>query len=94
MAEYINREALIADIEESISNYWQDCGGYYLAEDVINESIKLMPAADVIKAKYGKWIINFDKPNIMTCSRCKTEFEEYHNEKNGFVIVLVVVQKC
>lgn len=45
MAKYIERDALIAEIEKNIKTYWSGTGGgYYLAEDAI-ESVKTMPNA-------------------------------------------------
>lgn len=49
MAEYIEREALIAEIQKNISTYWNEgSGGYYLAEDALNYSVKTAPTADVV----------------------------------------------
>lgn len=49
MAEYIEREALIAEIQKNIHTYWSEgSGGYYLAEDALNYSVKTAPTADVV----------------------------------------------
>lgn len=49
MAEYIDREALIAEIQKNIKTYWNEgSGGYYLAEDALNYSVKTVPTADVV----------------------------------------------
>jgi hypothetical protein len=49
MAEYIEREALIAEIQKNINTYWNEgSGGYYLAEDALNYSVKTAPTADVV----------------------------------------------
>lgn len=74
MAEYIEREALIAEIEENINTYWNEgSGGYYLAEDALDYSIKTAPTADVEEVRHGQWL-----PQIVSgvkawdCSECKT----------------------
>lgn len=49
MAEYIEREALIAEIQKNINTYWNEgSGGYYIAEDALNYSVKTAPTADVV----------------------------------------------
>lgn len=55
---YIDADALISDIETSIETYWNGGGGgYYLAEDVLNYSIKTAPTADVVE--------------VVRCRECK-----------------------
>ena len=55
--EYIEREALIAEIEENINTYWNEgSGGYYLAEDALNHSVKTAPTADVEPVVHAEWI--------------------------------------
>ena len=47
---YIDADALISDIETSIETYWNGGGGgHYLAEDVLNYSVKTAPIADVVE---------------------------------------------
>ena len=46
MARYIDADKLIAEIEENINTYWNEGGGgYYLAEDALEHSIKTAPTA-------------------------------------------------
>ena len=49
MPRYIDADKLIAEIEENINTYWNEgSGGYYLAEDALNYSVKTAPTADVV----------------------------------------------
>jgi hypothetical protein len=49
MARYIDADKLIAEIEENINTYWNEgVGGYYLAEDALEHSVKTAPTADVV----------------------------------------------
>lgn len=68
--EYIEREALIAEIEGNINTYWNEgSGGYYLAEDALNYSIKTAPAADVVEVKHG-YIIERQGTEDDYCCEC------------------------
>lgn len=64
MAEYIEREVLIAHIK-NLPTWWADAGGVYGrsmkypegmfdCEDVIS-SVKNAPAADVAPVRHGRW---------------------------------------
>ena len=64
MAEYIEREALIAHIKD-LPTWWADAGGVYGrsmkypegmfdCEDVIS-SVENAPAADVAPVRHGRW---------------------------------------
>ena len=65
MAEYIERDALIADIEENLNTYWNEgYGGYYLAEDALEDSVKIAPTADVVKVVRCKEC-EFAKPQAL-----------------------------
>ena len=63
MAEYIEREALITEIQNNINTYWNEGrGGYYLAEDALNYSVKTAPTADVVpKSGVEKIFAEIDK---------------------------------
>ena len=81
MAEYIEREALIAEIEENINTYWNEgSGGYYLAEDALNYSIKTAPNANFM----AEWILY--RPRVRgrnatyKCSNCGKLCSSYYND--------------
>lgn len=85
MAEYIEREALIAHIKD-LPTWWADAGGVYGrsmkypegmfdCEDVIS-SVENAPAADVAPVRHGHWIEDGD---CQICSECGEEhcWDEY-----------------
>lgn len=86
--EYIEREALIAEIEENINTYWNEgSGGYYLAEDALNYSIKTAPIADVEEVQHGYWEEWWDDNYLSYCHKCSkcggyplTKEETMHDE--------------
>ena len=60
MAEYIDRETLIADIDEEIehdSKMYTREQNYYIEKGlrIARKDIKSAPAADVAEVKHGKW---------------------------------------
>lgn len=77
MAEYIEREKLLAKLHEvggcgAAHDTWAD--GYDKAIDVAYGIVQMTPAADVAEIKRGKW----EKDgNGRTCSKC--EFKYYAN---------------
>lgn len=81
MAQYIEREALIAEIEENINTYWNEGGGgYYLAEDALNYSVKTAPTADVVPRSEVESILD----GLMKEAREIAErYEKSANETNG-----------
>ena len=75
MPRYTDVDALIADVEKNINTYWNEGGGgYHLAEDVLNESIKTAPIANVVEVKYGQWIEDEGYyEGACVCSNCGEE---------------------
>ena len=78
MAEYIEREALIAHIKD-LPTWWADAGGVYGrsmkypegmfdCEDIIS-SVENAPPADVKPVVHGRWIYKGDS-DMWVCSRC------------------------
>lgn len=76
MAEYIEREALIAHIK-NLPTWWADAGGVYGrsmkypdgmfdCEDVIS-SVENAPAADVAPVVHGHWI---EDHGYLKCPEC------------------------
>ena len=51
----IDADVLVEEMEKEIYRYWnEDGGGYYLAEDAIEE-VKLAPTVDAEPVRHGKW---------------------------------------
>lgn len=78
MADYIDRDALIAHMKD-VPTWWEDGGGVYGSamkypegtfncEDVI-ASIENAPAADVQEVRHGSWIPISDGDGA-ECSEC------------------------
>lgn len=69
MAEYIEREALLNDLEKSIvvSCKTENIPQVQRALSKIINCIKDQPTADVAEVRYGKWI---EDRNQYTCSEC------------------------
>ena len=69
MARLIDADALIAEVENNINTYWNEAGGgYYLAEDALNESIRTAPTVDAVEVKHGRWIDHLVRD--WRCSEC------------------------
>lgn len=81
MAEYIEREALLEEINEEIeikSPMLTEEANYYLETGlrIARKDIKRLPAADVVEVKHGEWIKdnNFSQiVNKYKCSLCGVE---------------------
>lgn len=78
MAEYIEREALLAHIK-NLPIWWADAGGVYGrsmkypegmfdCEDVVS-SVENALTVDVTLVVHGHWI-EYQIPNIICCSNC------------------------
>ena len=70
MAEYIEREALLKDIENDKMTVLFD-------KTSAIHHVKNQPAADVAEVRHGKWEVVFDGnaklyENMFECSVCKT----------------------
>ena len=72
MAEYIEREALIADIDAAMDN----AGMGYVIGQTLKRYVKRVPAADVAPVKHGRWetVIDCDEfwgeLDYYKCSLC------------------------
>lgn len=52
----IDADEVIRRIEENIQTYYEEsCGGYYSAEDAVDE-INVMPTVDIKSTKHGHWV--------------------------------------
>ncbi len=72
MAEYIERDELLKDIEEERPENWTDSESERQAENDFykyRDIVKMQTAADVVEVKHGEWI-EYQTPNIICCSEC------------------------
>lgn len=71
MAEYIEREVLLARLQENFNNR---CNNDLLCKYVIDK-IRTFPAADVEPVRHGRWIDCDDEySSYSRCSVCGDEF--------------------
>lgn len=75
MDEYIEREALLLDIQAA-----EDNGGMgKIVASTLRRYVKRVPAADVAPVRHGEWILGHVEPGYFTpggnrpwiCSKCK-----------------------
>ena len=66
MAEYIEREAILREIERRESLM---VGDKLVSVDAMKSFIKNRPAADVAPVRHGRWIASHDE--FCACSICK-----------------------
>ena len=66
MAEYIEREAILREIERRESLM---VGDNLVSVDAMKSFIKNRPAADVAPVLHGRWVASHDE--FCTCSLCK-----------------------
>lgn len=91
MAEYIERESLIAEIQKNINTYWnEESGGYYLAEDALNYSVKTAPTADVVpKSEVERLQAEVDQLHaLLECgvfANSVEDWQKFLNEKRAEV---------
>lgn len=78
MAEYIDREALLEDIDAAMKN----SGMGYVIGKTLKRYVKLQTAADVAPVRHGRWKpyheadIGYDEYGVR-CSNCKFEVEDH-----------------
>ena len=81
MSDYIDRDLLLAEIEELKKSPWyNDCGENYeriVRSDaigtVVDLCVKSAPVADVQEVKHGEWIESGYYGNSCVCSYCGAE---------------------
>jgi hypothetical protein len=74
--EYIEREALLKDIEEERPEIWTDSEAERQAENDFykyRDIVKIQPTADVVEVKHGEWV-EIQKYDIFECSECGYEW--------------------
>lgn len=70
MAEYVKKEDVLA-LAEWVAFYTSEEDDYEEFECIYPVAVRLMPAADVVEVRHGRWIV--DKsflPFVCTCSVC------------------------
>jgi hypothetical protein len=90
MAEYIEREALIAYIEKRQDEYsdgelsFNDmCRGEYNGLELARERISNVPSADVVPVVRGRWEEADDGDGVV-CSVCREDFCTIYLETERF----------
>ena len=69
MAEYIEREALLCEIERREALM---VGDKIVSVDAMKSFIKNRPAADVAPVRHGRWLcVDTDTEQFFLCNRCK-----------------------
>ena len=88
MPEYIERGALLEEINEKISNiaftspYQREIKAIVVGMERARDSVENAPAADVVPAVHGRWEIktdNYDCEYAM-CSVCGEEFYDANED--------------
>lgn len=84
MAEYIEREALIADLEKSvvISCKTEKLPQAQKVLSKIMNCIKEQPTADVSEVRYGHWFKTYEGGSKYGCSVCFTQADLSKQHKN------------
>ena len=86
MTEYIEREALLADIDAAMENE----GMGYVVGQTLKRYVKRAPAADVAQVRHGRWLDVREKrlfgEHYFLCSNCKS--------RNGLMIPFNYCPNC
>ena len=73
MAEYIEREALIASIRHLKAELNRGIGRHNLTQKDLMKMIEMFPAADVVPVVHGRW--EFIGDDYANCTHCGTIFD-------------------
>ena len=91
MPEYIEREALLSELQEEIefetSMYTEEQNKYFnMGLKCAIRDVKSQPAADVTEVRHGEWVqIGYDEAlDRITCSCCKEYFNLIDNCTEAF----------
>ena len=70
MAEYIEREALLRDIER-----------YNVSDGAFQHWVEIQPAADVVPVRHGRWEVGYFHDRVCSCClHPDNDFDDYaHN---------------
>lgn len=90
MSDYIDRDLLLAEIEELKKSPWyNDCGENYeriIRSDaigtVVDLCVKSAPTADVVEVRYGKWVEDeyYDIPCVCSCCGAEAQYTSTFEE--------------
>ena len=90
MSDYIDRDLLLAEIEELKKSPWyNDCGENYeriVRSDaigtVVDLCVKSAPVADVQEVKHGEWIESgyYDIPCVCSCCGAEAQYTSIFKE--------------
>ena len=71
MSEYIEREALLADIDAAMENE----GMGYVVGQTLKRYVKRAPAADVAPVRHARWevVVGSDGKEHMVCTGCRKQ---------------------
>ena len=75
MAEYIEREALINNISYRLKPVIDVTSLAMRFYSVVENEIRLMPAADVVEVRHGEWL-PYPSDAYMKCSVCGMEYQK------------------
>ena len=76
MADYIDREALLKEIDEAI-----DADGLgYVVGQTMKRYLKRQSATDVAPVVHGKWEITSGQIENAVCSSCGTHYQAYYSD--------------
>ena len=73
MAEYIEREKLLRDINH-----------YHLSDGKFQHWVEVQQAADVAPVRHGRWETNSDRPDSLICSICKCGFDMWKHDPHNY----------
>ena len=73
MAEYIDREKLLRDINH-----------YHLSDGKFQHWVEVQQAADVAPVVHGRWETNSDRPDSLICSICKCGFDMWKHDPHNY----------
>ena len=73
MAEYIEREKLLRDINH-----------YHLSDGMFQHWVEVQQAADVAPVAHGWWETNSDRPDSLICSVCKCGFDMWKHDPHNY----------
>ena len=81
MDEYIEREALLREIERREALM---VGDKLVSVDAMKSFIKNRPAADVAPVRHGQWGTHSDRPDSLICSVCNCGFDMWKHDPHNY----------
>ena len=81
MAEYIEREALLREIERRDRLM---VGDKTISVGALKRFILNRLSADVAPVRHGRWEMNSDRPDNIICTNCDVGFDVWKHEAKDF----------